>query len=117
MFADTIAKLEARKAKLEAQPSRPERVEWVKTGETFGKWWADQDEDGRHRYLIEAGVTVTAKHLGRGEERIVPGGTFERMGHRVIKGSHELGFLATVNLGELEVLYDLAGRHGAPSQS
>ena len=117
LFADTVSKLEARKAKLEAQPSRPERVDWVKTGETFRQWWEGLDEDGRHRYLIEAGVTVSAKHLERGQQRIIPSGTFEHKGHRVIAGSYKLGFLATVNLGDLEVLHDLAGRHGAPSEA
>jgi site-specific DNA recombinase len=117
LFADTIVKLEARKAALEAKPSRPERVDWVKTGETFRQWWEGLDEDGRHRYLIEAGVTVSAKHLDRKQERIVPSGTFEHRGHRVIAGSYKLGFLCTVNLGELEVLRDLAGRHGAPSEA
>jgi site-specific DNA recombinase len=117
LFADTVSKLEARKAALEAKLSRPERVDWVPTGETFGEWWQGLDEDGRHRYLIEAGVMVNAKHLDRGQERIVPSGTFERKGHRVIAGSRKLGFLATMNLGELEVLRDLAGRHGAPSEA
>jgi hypothetical protein len=106
LFADTVSKLEAR----EAQPSRPERVEWEKTSETFRQYWERLDEDGRHRYLISAGITVGAKHR-ISKRASYPTGDLDD-GHIlwVVRNGIEL----TVNLGDLATLRELAARHEAP---
>jgi site-specific DNA recombinase len=58
-----VARLEKRQAQLRAQPQVPARSEWVLTGKTFARTWAELNEDGRRALLVANGVTVRAERL------------------------------------------------------
>jgi site-specific DNA recombinase len=106
LFLDTVGKLEARKAKLEEQASTPELVEWVPTGETFRQYWSRLGEDGKHNYLVNARITVSAKHRV-GREPSYPTGDRDE-GHILWVIRRNVGL--TVYLGDLAVLRELAGQ-------
>jgi site-specific DNA recombinase len=106
LFADTIMKLEAKKAALEEQASTPELTEWVPTGESFGQHWEKLGEEGRHHYLVTAGVTVSCRHRVKGEASY-PSGDLDN-GH--ILWVIRRGIQLTVNLGDLAVLREMASQ-------
>lgn len=53
-----LAKLNERSEALRALPDRPERVDWVDTGQTFAEHWSGLDKTERHRLMIESGFEV-----------------------------------------------------------
>jgi site-specific DNA recombinase len=60
-----LAKLEANAEALRALPSRPERIEWKETGQTFSERWAELDRAGRHQLMLDSGFEVRVADAGR----------------------------------------------------
>ena len=114
-FARMTTRLEERLAGLRRAPGRPERVEWVPTGQTFTGHWNGLDDRGRHALLLEAGVRATV-------HRDDPDPVAELMGYPLRRASGRYGEPAvrqtetrvvgglrvTVELGDLLALREMA---------
>ncbi|MGV9212574.1 recombinase family protein [Micromonospora sp. RB23] len=59
-FREMYSALENQREQLSAQPSRPERWEYVPTGQTYRQVWASSDTEGRRSLLHASGIRAEA---------------------------------------------------------
>jgi len=58
-----LASLQAEHSRLSALPDEPPTVTYEPTGETYRQHWARLTEQGRHTFLVRAGIRVDASMI------------------------------------------------------
>lgn len=132
-YARLIAKMEAEREHLQALPAITGTVTWARTGQTFAQHWEGLDKQGRHNFLLSAGVRILVRHLdaeatapedpvrwtdhGRYlfEQRDLPEAAMTPVpdvpGSVIRRAAH--GLWLTVYLGDLVELKNLAAQQGS----
>jgi site-specific DNA recombinase len=83
-YRQMYARLESRRERLEALPSRPPTIRLVPTGETYSDKWADSDTAARRRMLLDAGVRAdVSPAVGRHLRKLDPARVRVRIGFNV----------------------------------
>ena len=59
-YADRHAELMAERARLKAIPAKPDKVEWIETGETIAEHWQAMTREERRAWLLSQGSKVYA---------------------------------------------------------
>jgi DNA invertase Pin-like site-specific DNA recombinase len=68
-----LAEMRAELAHLRSLPSKPDHIEWVKSGKTVAQHWNSLDTAGRRDWLKEQGYRWTVRKQDDGTRVLVPG--------------------------------------------